>query len=198
MAQHGAGLALHPAQGSTTNWPRNWESDPRLTLSTLPATALGASPPTLGKSSRQREGLVRGQGRDGEEGVSTLAPPTPRALPGPCRLPSGATSCERPSGPPRVGHTLGHSREHTAPCQGSGPKAASPSDLSATDRQQGSCHMTPPSAIPRGTVCGLCLFYVGLRNSLSISRGQKKKKDRKDSFRTGENIVKLTFQHHKV
>ena len=31
MRVHGAGLALHPAQGSTTNWPRNWESDPRLT-----------------------------------------------------------------------------------------------------------------------------------------------------------------------
>lgn len=66
-----------------------------------------------------------------------LAPSTPRPLQGP--LPEALLAT------PGV-HTLGHSREHTTPCQGSGPKAATPSDLSPTDRQQGSCHMTPPGS----------------------------------------------------
>lgn len=190
----GAGPALHPTQGSTTNWPRNWESDPRLTLSTLPATAPGASAPTLGKGSRQSEGLVRGQGRGrGGRSQHTGPPQHSQVLAGSHQVPPPMRG---PLGHPGGPHTWSQQGTHS-PLPGVRAKGGEPFRPLSTDRQQGSWHMTPPSAIPGGTVCGLCLSYVGLRNSLSISQGQKKK-TRKDSFRTGENSVKLTFQHHKV
>lgn len=84
--------------------PETRESDPRLALSTLPPAAPGASPPTLGKSSRRSEGLVWGQGRAGG-GASAPAP----APPGPCRTPTRG-----PPGHPGGPHTQSQQGTHNS------------------------------------------------------------------------------------
>lgn len=108
--------------------PETRESDPRLALSTLPPAAPGASPPTVRAWCGDRAGQGEEQARRPQHPQAPAGPPT-----------------RGPPGHPG-GHTLSHSKEHTTPCQGSGPKAATPSDLSPTDRQRGSCHMAPPGS----------------------------------------------------
>lgn len=170
--------------------PETRESDPRLALSTLPPAAPGASPPTLGKSSRRSEGLVWGQGRAGG-GASAPAP----APPGPCRAPY-----QRPSWPPWGATHSVTARNTQLPARDQGQRQR-PLQISHQLTDNGGLVTWHRQGAPSRTQASRQPPQRHSLRPLLVSRGPEKqsfhfpRSKQKDSSKAGEDNMKLTFQH---